>query len=170
MKVKKAKSEAMSSELLERLMELGQTLEGLFGPGGVLMQLKGALMQRILEGEMSAHLGYEKHQVTDSESGRNGHTLKTVQKERGPVTIEVPKGPWLKRPLLCSLARRLAQRVRLRPKRRMLDFSASSLAWPVTTILPNKRRAARRLWRVDNVSREKAASRIRQTSRQCLTS
>ncbi len=91
MKEKKPKPEAMSPELLEKLMELGQTPEGLFGPEGVLMKLKGALMQRILETEMSSHLGYEKHQVTDSENSRNGHTPKTVHTESGPVTIEVPR-------------------------------------------------------------------------------
>src|SRR5688500_14070584 len=88
---KKQKAEAVPPELLERLMELGETPEGLLGPGGVLSQLKGALMQRILEGELTSHLGYEKHQVTDNENSRNGHTQKTVQTESGPVTIEVPR-------------------------------------------------------------------------------
>lgn len=91
MKVKKPKQEAVSPELLEKLMELGETPEGLFGPGGVLMQLKGALMQRILESEMTSHLGYEKHETSESENSRNGHTPKTVHTESGPVTIEVPR-------------------------------------------------------------------------------
>jgi len=91
MKKQKPKSEAVPTELLEKLMELGETPEGLLGPGGLLTQLKGALLQRILEGELTSHLGYEKHQVTDAENSRNGHTPKTVQTESGPVTIEVPR-------------------------------------------------------------------------------
>ena len=91
MKTKKTKAEAVPTELLEKLMELGETPEGLLGPGGLLTQLKGALMQRMLEGELTSHLGYEKHEVTDAENSRNGHTPKTVQTESGPVTIEVPR-------------------------------------------------------------------------------
>lgn len=44
-------------------------------------------MQRILEGELTSHLGYEKQQVTDAENSRNGHTTKTVQTESGPVSV-----------------------------------------------------------------------------------
>jgi putative transposase len=81
----------ISAELLETLMKTGQTPEGLFGPGGVLAELKGALMERMLEGELTSHLGYERHQVAEVENSRNGYSPKTVQTESGPVTIEVPR-------------------------------------------------------------------------------
>lgn len=84
---------AIKSELLEELMKLGKDPAALFGAGGVLQQLKGALMERMLEAEMTEHLGHEPNEATGRNSGnsRNGHTTKTVQTESGPVEIRVPR-------------------------------------------------------------------------------
>ncbi len=70
-----------------------QTEEDLFGPEGVFTQLKGSLMQRLLEGEMEHHLGYRKHAVEGRGSGnsRNGHSRKVVHTESGSVAVEVPR-------------------------------------------------------------------------------
>jgi transposase-like protein len=50
-------------------------------------------MERMLEGEMSAHLGYEPNEAKGRNTGnsRNGHSSKTVQTESGPVEIRVPR-------------------------------------------------------------------------------
>jgi transposase-like protein len=80
-------------ELLEELLKLAKDPKALFGPGGVLQQLKGALMERMLEAELTDHLGYEAHAATGRGSGnsRNGHTTKTVTTESGPVSVRVPR-------------------------------------------------------------------------------
>jgi putative transposase len=80
-------------ELLEELLKGTKKPEDIFGPEGLLHRLKGALMQRILEAEMTEHLGFEPNDVEGRGSGnsRNGHTDKTVQTETGPVPIRVPR-------------------------------------------------------------------------------
>jgi putative transposase len=84
---------AMKPELLAELMKLAQDPKDLFGPEGVLQQLKGALMERMLEAELTEHLGHEPNDPKGRNSGnsRNGHTTKTVKTESGPVDIRVPR-------------------------------------------------------------------------------
>ena len=84
---------AIKPELLEELLKLAKDPKALFGPGGVLQQLKGALMERMLEAELTDHLGYEPNAANGRGSGnsRNGHTTKTVETESGPVAIRVPR-------------------------------------------------------------------------------
>jgi putative transposase len=80
-------------EILEELLKLAKDPKALFGAGGILQQLKGALMERMLEAEMTEHLGYEPNASEGRGSGnnRNGHTEKTVTTESGPVQIRVPR-------------------------------------------------------------------------------
>ena len=84
----------LKPELLEELLKLaGGNAKSLFGPEGVLQKLKGALMERMLEAEMTEHLGFERNASEGRRSGnsRNGHTPKTVTTESGPVGIRVPR-------------------------------------------------------------------------------
>jgi transposase-like protein len=52
-------------------------------------------MERMLEAEMSAHLGYELNEVEGRGSGnsRNGHSAKTIQTETGPVVYKSSISP-----------------------------------------------------------------------------
>jgi transposase-like protein len=65
----------------------------LTGEGGLLAQLTKRLVESALEGELTDHLGYERHDATGRDGGnsRNGHRSKTVLTEVGPVGIEVPR-------------------------------------------------------------------------------
>src|SRR5918993_1526121 len=65
----------------------------LSGEGGLLAQLTKRLVESALEGEITDHLGYERHDATGRDGGnsRNGHRSKTVLTEVGPVEIEVPR-------------------------------------------------------------------------------
>ena len=83
----------LKAELVEELRKLIKRPEDLFGPSGLFHQLKGALMERLLEEEMSAHLGFEKNdpEARGSGNSRNGYTAKTVQTESGPVDVRVPR-------------------------------------------------------------------------------
>lgn len=66
-------------ELLDEMVA-GKKPEEILGEEWVLRDLTRRLVERALEGEMTAHLGYEKH-GTGSRSGnaRNGKTAKRVK-------------------------------------------------------------------------------------------
>jgi putative transposase len=82
---------AIRKELID---ELVATSEGpLIGPDGLSKELTKALVERMLGGEMTHHLGYEKHDVAGNGSGnsRNGKSRKTLKGEAGEITIDVPR-------------------------------------------------------------------------------
>jgi putative transposase len=65
----------------------------LTGEGGLLAQLTKRLVESALEGEITDHLGYDRHDAAGRDGGnsRNGHRAKTVLTEVGPVEIDVPR-------------------------------------------------------------------------------
>jgi len=82
---------AAKQEFIDSLLEGCSTEEDLFGADGVFTKLKSAVMERLLEAEMSEHLGHERQGRKRSSNTRNGHSRKTVQTETGPVEIQVPR-------------------------------------------------------------------------------
>lgn len=80
----------LRSEWVDELARGAKTAEDLFGPDGVFTRLKAAVMERMLDAEMTEHLGYERGGRADG-NRRNGHSPKTVQTESGPVRIQVPR-------------------------------------------------------------------------------
>lgn len=48
-------------------------------------------VEQLLEGELDAHLGFSKNQVSESTNARNGHTKKQIKTADGEFTIEVPR-------------------------------------------------------------------------------
>jgi putative transposase len=84
---------ALKPELVEELLKLAKNPDDLFGPGGLFHRLKGALMERMLEAELTEHLGFERNATEGRGKGnsRNGHTTKTVLTETGPVDVRVPR-------------------------------------------------------------------------------
>ena len=78
--------------MLDRLLE-GKRPEEIVGGGGLLEDLTKRLLERALEGELTEHLGYEKHAAEGRNGGnsRNGRTKKRVKTETGEVEIEVPR-------------------------------------------------------------------------------
>src|SRR3990167_4195970 len=65
----------------------------IFRKGGVMMELKKAIFESVMEGELTTELGYEKHDPTGNNSGnsRNGHTEKTLKCNDGLLPIKVPR-------------------------------------------------------------------------------
>jgi putative transposase len=63
------------------------------GPGGLLSQLAGRVVETALGAELTEHLGYPPGQAPPGGAGnhRNGHTPKTVQTELGPVAVKTPR-------------------------------------------------------------------------------
>jgi putative transposase len=56
-----------------------------------LAQLQKRGIEKILEGELDAHLGYDRHEKTTSTNARNGTSVKKVKTSFGETTIEVPR-------------------------------------------------------------------------------
>ncbi|EOZ99958.1 mutator family transposase [Indibacter alkaliphilus LW1] len=56
-----------------------------------LQQLQKRAVEKMLEGELDAHLGYEKHQNSDNSNSRNGHSSKTIKNSFGEAEIKVPR-------------------------------------------------------------------------------
>ena len=48
-------------------------------------------VEAALNGELDAHLGYEKHQKSTSTNSRNGHTTKTLKTEDGEFQLNTPR-------------------------------------------------------------------------------
>jgi transposase-like protein len=82
--------EQLADELLARAQEQGAEL---LGPDGLLSQVTKAVLERALGEELTAHLGYEKHDPAGRGSGnsRNGSTPKRLLTEIGGIDLEVPR-------------------------------------------------------------------------------
>lgn len=80
-------------KLIDELLTEVDDPKDIFGPGGLFKDLKKRLMERVLEAEMEAHLGYKKHSPEGNNSGnsRNGYNRKTVVTEEGKVVLAVPR-------------------------------------------------------------------------------
>ncbi|WP_237533644.1 IS256 family transposase [Streptomyces sp. SID685] len=65
----------------------------LTGEGGLLQQLTKRVLESALEGEITDHVGYDKHDAAGRNSGnsRNGTRSKTVLTDVGPVEVKVPR-------------------------------------------------------------------------------
>ncbi|WP_399171313.1 IS256 family transposase [Streptomyces sp. TLI_171] len=87
-------SDALGDQLIGQLVDRARASGlQLTGAGGLLQQLTKKLLESALEGEMTDHLGYGKHDPAGAGSGnsRNGVRSKTVLTEVGPVEIDVPR-------------------------------------------------------------------------------
>lgn len=83
----------IAPELLDKLLAGVKTQEDLAGPDGLLKQITKALVERMLAGELTHHLGYEKHDPAGHGSGntRNGKSRKRLKGEQGEMEIAVPR-------------------------------------------------------------------------------
>ncbi|MBZ0157090.1 MAG: transposase [Alphaproteobacteria bacterium] len=84
---------AIRDELIDELLKGYQEPEDLLGESGLLKQLTKALLDRCLQGEMTHHLGYGKHEPRGKNSGnsRNGSYEKRVIGEHGEMAVKVPR-------------------------------------------------------------------------------
>ena len=83
------KQEALLDELLKDYTDPRDIL----GEHGLLKQLTKRVVERVLEAELTAHLGYAPHvrHGTEEQNARNGKGQKTVQTDTGPAPQLVPK-------------------------------------------------------------------------------
>jgi transposase-like protein len=92
-RARKVKEKDLIDQMLDQVNLKGLTREEVLGQGGLLKQLTGKLLSKILEAEMDEHLGYDKHSSAGDNSGdsRNGHSKKTVLTENQSTILEIPR-------------------------------------------------------------------------------
>jgi putative transposase len=81
---------AVREDLIDEWLKEGRKPEDLHD---LLKQITKAVVERAMQGEMNAHLGYSKHDPAGNNSGnsRNGVTSKTLKGDFGEVEIETPR-------------------------------------------------------------------------------
>lgn len=77
----------IKQELLDEILKDYKKPEDLLGDNSLLQRLTKALVERALNGELTHHLGYEKHDSEGNNGGnsRNGTTPKILKSQRGPI-------------------------------------------------------------------------------------
>ena len=86
--------EGVDAELVGQLVEQARAAGlQLTGEGGLLQQLTKRVIEAAMDGEITDHLGYEKHDPVGKDGGnsRNGSRAKTVLTDVGPIEIVVPR-------------------------------------------------------------------------------
>ena len=83
----------IDTEVIDSLLKGYKKPEDLIGENGLLKQLTKQLLERAMSAEMTAHVGYEKHDATGNNTGnsRNGTSAKTIKGTFGTMPIEVPR-------------------------------------------------------------------------------
>ena len=85
---------AIDPKLIDGLLaEHGHRPEDIAGANGLLKQLTKALLERVMQAELTDHLGYEKHDPVGYNTGnsRNGKTTKKLKGEFGELELETPR-------------------------------------------------------------------------------
>jgi len=85
--------EKIDPKLIDELAKTLKDPKDLLGKDGLIKQLTAALIGRILDAELTHHLGYEKDDPAGQGSGnsRNGRSKKTLLSESGTLPIAVPR-------------------------------------------------------------------------------
>jgi transposase-like protein len=80
-------------ELLDELLKDYKGPDDFYGPAGIMKQLSKALIERMMETELTEQLGYDKSEFGAKQTAnrRNGKTSKTLRTDQGPMEIAVPR-------------------------------------------------------------------------------
>ena len=86
----------MTQKELDRMLDelvKDRSPEEILGETGLVKELTKRLVERVLEGEMTAHLGYERHAPSGKNSGnsKNGEDTKTALSDTGSLEISIPR-------------------------------------------------------------------------------
>ena len=82
-----------NAETIEKTLSQAKTLDDFFGKKGIVAQLIGPTLEKMLEGELTEHLGYKKHEFEGRNSGnsRNGSYERNIKTSGGEVLLDVPR-------------------------------------------------------------------------------
>lgn len=80
-------------KLIDSLIKQYDDPMDIFRENGLMMQFKKAVVERMMEGELTTALGYEKNDPCGNNSGnsRNGYSEKTLKCNDGHLPIKVPR-------------------------------------------------------------------------------
>src|SRR5215213_3382668 len=90
----KEEKEARKREerLIDEMLEVsGTSREAILGGNGLVAKFRRRLVEKVLAGELTHHLGYVKGEEPPGENCRNGTSEKTILTEDGPLKIGVPR-------------------------------------------------------------------------------
>lgn len=76
---------------VDMLIESDSDFSNILGKEGLIKQLSKCILERALEAEMQAHLGYDRYERNASENARNGSFKKNLTTENGQLELEVPR-------------------------------------------------------------------------------
>ena len=76
---------------VDMLIESDSDLSNILGKEGLIKQLSKCILERALEAEMQAHLGFDRYERNASENARNGSFKKSLTTENGQLELEVPR-------------------------------------------------------------------------------
>ena len=81
-----------AEQLLEDMKKSGREIKTSGQAEDIMAHMLGRLLTKMLEGEMTHHLGYEKGQASSGDNERNGHSCKTVKSPKlGAVRVNIPR-------------------------------------------------------------------------------
>jgi transposase-like protein len=80
-------------KIMSSILEAGVDLSTVLDKDGLLKQLTKGILEKALQVEMKDHLGYDKHERSDTvvSNARNGYSNKTLKSEHGNLEISVPR-------------------------------------------------------------------------------
>ena len=79
------------NEAVDILIGSDSDFSNVLGKEGLIKQLSKCILERALEAEMQAHLGYDRYERNASENARNGSFKKNLTTENGQLELEVPR-------------------------------------------------------------------------------
>jgi putative transposase len=83
---------SFDKKMIDEMLKGYEKPDDLFGKNGVFAKLKKAVLERVLDGELTHHLGYEKNkQVDEGTNYRNGKTIKKIITDTEELEIEIPR-------------------------------------------------------------------------------
>jgi len=84
---------SVQDQLIDQILKERESGEDVMGPNGVVKQLVGRLMNRLVAEEMAMHLGHAPGQKPQEgqTNRRNGATTKTVRTDVGEIDFTVPR-------------------------------------------------------------------------------
>jgi len=84
---------AIDPNLIDQLLAEHKKPEDIIGENGLLKQLTKAVLERALQGELTDHLGYKKHEPARQKrsNARNGKTSKVLKGDFGEIPLETPR-------------------------------------------------------------------------------
>lgn len=80
-------------ELIQQQLGSAKSMDDFFGKEGILSRVFGHTLEKLLEAELSDHLGYDKYKAAGRNSGnsRNGKISRKIRSSAGETEIAVPR-------------------------------------------------------------------------------